>query len=128
MIYYSDLLPAHWIALGDDNQWYMWPASQSWSQRKPYRGHLAALHQASQGVSGLIERQINGSDDPVRLAPLLTLNEAARLLDLRETSTLRHAARDGRLQAIKLGRQWLVSHDEVARYARERKPKPRRPK
>lgn len=48
----------------------------------------------------------------------LTLNEAAEVLGV-ATSTLRHQIRNGKLKARHWGYTWLVSAEEVGRYARE---------
>jgi excisionase family DNA binding protein len=49
---------------------------------------------------------------------MLTLTEAAALLNLSPT-TLRVQVRNGKLKAVKRGRDWHVSRREVDRYARE---------
>lgn len=60
----------------------------------------------------------------------MSLSEAARLLN-RSPDYLRVAANRGSLRAVKIGRDWLVTPEEVERYAKEnldhygRKPKPR---
>lgn len=48
---------------------------------------------------------------------MLTLNEAADLLDM-HPDTLRQQAGKGVFRAVKHGRDWLVSPVEVGRYAR----------
>jgi len=48
---------------------------------------------------------------------LLTLREAAAKLGI-TADTLRAQIRKGRLRATKLGRDWVVEADEVARYER----------
>lgn len=49
---------------------------------------------------------------------MLTLTEAAARLGL-AASTLRVQIRNGKLRARKVGRDWTVSEQEVARYAKE---------
>jgi excisionase family DNA binding protein len=51
---------------------------------------------------------------------LLSLRSAAELLGI-TPDTLRAQIHRGRLTAIKLGRDWLVRRDEVARYAAARR-------
>lgn len=46
----------------------------------------------------------------------MTLTEAAGLLGVVPT-TLRHQIANGRLRAMKVGRDWTVSEDEIRRYA-----------
>jgi excisionase family DNA binding protein len=48
----------------------------------------------------------------------MTLPEAARALGCTD-SNLRHAIKRGSLRATKIGRDWLVSSEEVTRYQRE---------
>lgn len=58
----------------------------------------------------------------------LTLPQAAELLRL-TPDTLRQQIHKGRLQATKLGRDWLVTRDELDRYTEEHLGKRgRRPK
>lgn len=52
----------------------------------------------------------------------LTLTEAAKQLGL-APSTLRHQVRNGKLAARKVGNEWHVTPEEVARYGRESKGK-----
>jgi excisionase family DNA binding protein len=51
---------------------------------------------------------------------MLTLAEAADILNLSPT-TLRVQVRNGKLRAVKRGRDWHVSQQEVDRYAAENK-------
>lgn len=46
----------------------------------------------------------------------MTLTEAAVRLGVAPT-TLRHQIANGRFRAVKVGRDWMVSDDEVQRYA-----------
>ena len=48
----------------------------------------------------------------------MTLKEAAELLGV-SPDTLRVQVRNGKLKAKKIGRDWQVSPQEVARYGRE---------
>lgn len=48
---------------------------------------------------------------------LVTLSEAAERLNL-SPSTLRHQIRNGRLNAFKIGRDWVTDEAEVLRYAK----------
>ena len=48
----------------------------------------------------------------------MTLNEAAAILGL-TPDTLRQQVRNGKLRAVKRGRDWWVTRGEVARYGRE---------
>lgn len=57
---------------------------------------------------------------------LLTLNEAADELRL-APNTLRLQIANGRLQAIKRGRQWFVTRSEIERYRVESLGRPGRP-
>jgi excisionase family DNA binding protein len=54
---------------------------------------------------------------------VLTLTEAAALLNLSPT-TLRVQVRNGKLRAVKRGRDWHVSQKEVDRYAAENRRPP----
>lgn len=47
-----------------------------------------------------------------------TIPEAAKLLGI-SPQTLRLQARVGKLRAVKAGREWLVTPQEVERYRRE---------
>jgi excisionase family DNA binding protein len=47
-----------------------------------------------------------------------TIPEAAKMLGV-SPQTLRLQARIGKLRAIKMGREWLVTTEEVERYRRE---------
>jgi excisionase family DNA binding protein len=49
---------------------------------------------------------------------MLTLTEAAALLNLSPV-TLRVQVRNGKLKAVKRGRDWHVSQREVDRYSRD---------
>lgn len=57
---------------------------------------------------------------------MLTLTEAADQLGL-AASTLRHQVQAGRLRARLIGKTYVVSEREVARYRREQLGKPGRP-
>jgi excisionase family DNA binding protein len=48
----------------------------------------------------------------------MTLREAALVLGV-DPSTLRHQIKNGKLRAVKFGRDWLVTGEECARYRRE---------
>ncbi len=50
----------------------------------------------------------------------MTLVEAANKLGL-APSTLRHQRKNGKLKAVKMGRGWYVTDEEVARYAAQNK-------
>lgn len=52
------------------------------------------------------------------MARMLSLVEAGGLLGL-SASTLRHQAQTGRLRATLVGKTWIVTEAEVARYRRE---------
>lgn len=54
---------------------------------------------------------------------MLTLTEAATLLGL-SPITLRIQVRNGKLKAVKRGRDWHVSQKEVDRYGRENRKEP----
>ena len=56
----------------------------------------------------------------------MTINEAAEKLGL-EATTLRWQIRNGRLRAVKHGRDCWISPVEVERYRREHLGKPGRP-
>lgn len=57
----------------------------------------------------------------------MTLNEAAESLGV-APATLRHQIRNQRLQATKVGRDWMVSEGEIRRYAATSRGRPgRRP-
>ena len=49
---------------------------------------------------------------------MLTLTEAAARLNI-QPDTLRNQIHNGKLKAKKIGRDWVVSEKEVARYERE---------
>lgn len=53
---------------------------------------------------------------------VLTLQEAAKRLDIDSTTLTRQAQR-GILRAVRFGREWAVTADEVERYRREHKGK-----
>ncbi|MBF0169080.1 MAG: helix-turn-helix domain-containing protein [Alphaproteobacteria bacterium] len=56
------------------------------------------------------------------IAPLLTLDEAAQRLNRAvKTSALRSAIDAGRLAAVRIGRQWLVSEADLATYVEDLK-------
>ena len=57
---------------------------------------------------------------------ILTLKQAAERAGI-DPSTLRHAIRDERLQAVKFGRDWAVTENEIIRYMVSRKSAPARP-
>ena len=48
----------------------------------------------------------------------MTITEAAKQLGLKP-STLRHQRKNGKLRATRMGRDWFVSDEEVARYRSE---------
>lgn len=56
---------------------------------------------------------------------VLTLEEASERIGV-AVSTLRRQARDGVLRASRKGYTWLVTFEEIDRYAREHKGKPGR--
>lgn len=49
----------------------------------------------------------------------ITLPQLAARLGLKSIASLRHQITRGRLQAHKVGRDWLVTEAEAERYARE---------
>ena len=49
---------------------------------------------------------------------MLTLKEVAAELRISYTSTIKFV-RQGRIKAVKVGKQWLVSEEELARVKRE---------
>lgn len=49
---------------------------------------------------------------------IIPLSEAAQRLGL-SASTLRHQIRNGRLRAVKVGRDWTVTEREIERYRSE---------
>ena len=51
---------------------------------------------------------------------MLSITEAAKTLGV-ATATLRAQARNGKLRATKLGRDWYVTPEEVERYRVENK-------
>jgi excisionase family DNA binding protein len=55
---------------------------------------------------------------------MMTLAEAADRLGL-HPSTLRHQIRRGAISAEKIGRDWMVSADEIERYRRENRRRER---
>lgn len=55
----------------------------------------------------------------------MTLNEAAEFLGV-APATLRHQIKNKRLEAIKLGRDWMVSDEEIRRYAATSRGRPGR--
>jgi excisionase family DNA binding protein len=58
----------------------------------------------------------------------VTLLEAAEVLGL-APATLRHQIRNGRLRAAKVGRDWVVSEEELKRYQALSRGRPgRRPR
>ena len=58
---------------------------------------------------------------------IITLAEAAKRLGMSAT-TLRHQARTGRLRAQLYGKTYVISEAELARYQRESRGKPGRPR
>lgn len=58
---------------------------------------------------------------------LLPLREAAHRIGVSRT-TLQKQARKGVLRAVLIGNQWLVTTQEIDRYAREHKGKQGRPR
>jgi excisionase family DNA binding protein len=56
---------------------------------------------------------------------VLTLVEAGERIGV-SPHTLRRSAETGTLCAVKMGKTWIVTVDEVDRYARENKGKPGR--
>lgn len=52
---------------------------------------------------------------------MLTTAEAAARLGLKPV-TLRKYIKDGAIKAMKHGRDWLISTDEIDRYQQERRP------
>jgi excisionase family DNA binding protein len=57
----------------------------------------------------------------------MTVQEAARALDLSER-TVRLQIANGRLIAVKHGRDWWIEDAEVERYRRENRGRPGRPR
>lgn len=58
---------------------------------------------------------------------VLTLKEAEERIGVSHV-TLQKQAQKGVLHAVLIGKQWLVTVDEIDRYAREHKGKPGRPR
>lgn len=58
---------------------------------------------------------------------LLPLREAAQRIGVSRT-TLQKQARKGVLRAVLIGNQWLVTVEEIDRYAREHKGRSGRPR
>lgn len=56
-----------------------------------------------------------------------TTEEAKDHLGLKDTSTLRHAIRDGKLAATKRGRDWLITESALEQWQKDYQPKPRKP-
>ncbi len=48
-----------------------------------------------------------------------TSKQAAEKANLKNTSTIRYAVIRGKLHATKVGRDWLISADELERWIRE---------
>jgi excisionase family DNA binding protein len=66
-----------------------------------------------------------GSDNQPSLDDLISLQEAAELSGL-SYSHIRYLAREGKLWAKKLGRDWVTTKSAVHEYlARDRRPGPR---
>lgn len=66
-----------------------------------------------------------GSEDQPRLDKLIPLSEAAELSGLSQPH-LALLARQGKLWAKKIGRDWLTTEDAVREYlARDRRPGPK---
>ncbi|GEM_PF-5883573 len=59
--------------------------------------------------------------------PVLTLREAEERIGVSHV-TLQKQAQKGALRAVLVGMQWLVTVEEIDRYAREHKGKPGRPR
>lgn len=59
--------------------------------------------------------------------PVLTPREAEARIGVSHV-TLQKQARQGVLRAVLIGKQWLVTVEEIDRYAREHKGKPGRPR
>lgn len=77
--------------------------------------HLAALawRNALDGISG---RQFDGSSAD----PMLTVQEAAKLLNMRPRS-VRAAIEQKRLPAQRRGRQWVISADDLKHFRATRR-------
>jgi excisionase family DNA binding protein len=58
---------------------------------------------------------------------MLTTTQAAAILKI-AARTVKDYCADGRLQAVKYGRDWLIEETEVKRYQRERRPRGPQPK
>lgn len=58
----------------------------------------------------------------------MTLKEAAAILGGITPAALRQAIAAGSLRAVKRGRDWWVTPDQVARYQREHRGRPGRPR
>lgn len=59
------------------------------------------------------------------MADMLTTKQAAEILEIQPIAVIRAIARD-RLKAVKFGTQWAIALEEVERYARERRIKPKK--
>lgn len=58
----------------------------------------------------------------------LTLRQAADRLGFLDSSPLRRAITSGKLEAEKIGRDWLVTPDALDAYVEQHKPQPRGPR
>lgn len=58
------------------------------------------------------------------MSNILTTEQAAKILEIEPVSVIR-AINRGRIKAVKLGVQWIIERDEVERYKRERRVKPK---
>jgi hypothetical protein len=90
-----------------------------------------ALDRLADEVAAIEQREFEERELPLVETELA---EEARLDDLRPLSeftalvphsTLRRAAREGRLQAEKIGRDWFTSEREVLKYRAKHPPRPR---
>jgi excisionase family DNA binding protein len=78
-------------------------------------------------MEALYTTPVNDMQEDKDVEGYLTTKQAAARLNLKSDSTIRHAIRDGELAASKPGHDWLVTIEELERWAREHKVKPRKP-
>lgn len=113
-------MPSHIVIEHDSVLWLVPYRPGGWESRAPYRGYQESLREvAPSDAQRLMAQHVDYPDDRLSLADAATLAGV-------DASTLRHAIRDERLTAEKVGRDWLIDRSEIERYMRERKPRPRR--
>ena len=58
------------------------------------------------------------------MADFLTTKQASEILDVQPVAVIRAIHRD-RIKAVKFGTQWMIERDEVLKYKKDRRIKPK---